>query len=79
MSSARNALALLAVTMPLAARAAAPDKRDTVADGTARDTQTQLTWQASLDDQTRTWSAASTYCAQLSLAGPGWRCPRWSC
>jgi len=43
--------------------------------GTITDNVTGLSWQKQDDATTRTWDAANTYCAGLSLAGTGWRVP----
>ncbi|WP_028580156.1 Lcl C-terminal domain-containing protein [Desulfogranum japonicum] len=43
--------------------------------GTATDLTTGLVWQRIVEDQTRTYSQAMSYCDQLSLAGGGWRLP----
>lgn len=42
---------------------------------TVKDWSTGLIWQRVVDPDKYTWSAASTYCAGLSLAGGGWRLP----
>jgi hypothetical protein len=45
---------------------------------TVRDNISGLVWQASVDTTASgqmTWQAAKTYCAQLTLAGGGWRLP----
>ena len=44
-------------------------------DGTVTDDVTQLVWQQQDDGTTRSWDAASAYCAGLSLAGTSWRLP----
>lgn len=43
--------------------------------GTITDNNTGLIWQKQDDGTGRTWDAANTYCAGLSLAGAGWRLP----
>lgn len=43
--------------------------------GTITDNVTGLLWQKQDDGTTRTWDAANTYCAGLSLEGTGWRVP----
>jgi hypothetical protein len=44
-------------------------------DGTVRDASTGLTWQQAVAPQRLSWQAAKTCCAQLALAGGGWRLP----
>ena len=73
--------ALTVVTLAIGSWAAtaladAPPGRYTFpASGTVYDTRTQLTWQQAVDPGTYNWAAAVTYCAELSLAGSGWRLP----
>ncbi|WP_410808914.1 DUF1566 domain-containing protein [Micromonospora sp. 067-2] len=44
-------------------------------DGTVRDNVTCLVWQRSPAPRTYDWAAATRYCADLTLAGGGWRLP----
>jgi len=55
--------------------ATAPPGRYTIANGTAYDTQTKLTWQQVIPTSLYTWADATTYCSGLSLDGAGWRVP----
>jgi hypothetical protein len=56
--------------------AAAPPTRYTFpANGTVRDTVTELTWQREVPSTSMNWADAKKYCADLSLAGTGWRLP----
>lgn len=61
-------------TVPMAG-AGAPPGRYTVGADTVLDTKTTLTWQRNAPVATYTWPDAGTYCAGLSLSGPGWRLP----
>ncbi|AMV71395.1 hypothetical protein JCM30471_32340 [Desulfuromonas carbonis] len=46
------------------------------ADGTVRDRQSGLVWQAMDDGTPRSWSNAEIYCQELNLGGlQGWRLP----
>lgn len=47
----------------------------TVGSGVVTDDFTHLTWQRSVDANAWGWGAARNYCAQLGLAGGGWRVP----
>jgi hypothetical protein len=53
----------------------APASQYAISAGTVLDTRTGLVWQRSVDSTLRTWDAAQSYCAALSLSGPGWRLP----
>ena len=57
------------------ASGSAPPERYTITSGTVYDTQTKLTWQQVLGTTSYSWADAATYCAGLSLEGPGWRVP----
>jgi hypothetical protein len=52
-----------------------PTPRYQAAADTVLDKQTKLTWQRIVDPTRRNWDAAKAYCAQLPLAGGGWRLP----
>lgn len=47
----------------------------TVAKGTVKDNFTGLTWQRTAAPGRYTWSRAQSHCANLGLAGGGWRVP----
>jgi len=54
----------------------APAGYDTSVTGVVTDTTTGLMWQQTVDLQSYVWSAAKTYCDDLSLAGhDDWRVP----
>jgi hypothetical protein len=65
---------LCAFASPAVANAP-PGRYTFPAAGTVYDTRTNLTWQQADDTNSYTQSAATTYCANLSLAGTGWRLP----
>ncbi len=44
-------------------------------DGTVADSKTWLTWQQKVDDGLYTLEEAKSYCANLDLAGGGWKLP----
>jgi hypothetical protein len=54
---------------------APPGRYAVRADGTVDDRRTQLTWQRVADPVDRTQADAIAHCAQLALAGAGWRLP----
>lgn len=47
----------------------------TIGNGIVTDNFTHLTWQRSVDANAYAWLAAQNYCANLTLAGGGWRVP----
>jgi Protein of unknown function (DUF1566) len=47
----------------------------TIGNGTVTDNFTHLTWQRLVDLNAYAWLAAQNYCANLTLAGGGWRVP----
>ena len=49
--------------------------RYAVANGTAKDNATGLTWQQSVGSNSYTWTQAQSHCTGLALAGGGWRAP----
>ena len=59
------------------AHADAPPLRYSIdaAAGIVKDTRTGLTWQREVGEAKHTWAAAKDYCANLSLAGGGFRIP----
>jgi hypothetical protein len=70
-----NAIRCVRTEVP-PARVLVPPARYTVAAGTVLDVQTNLTWQQTPGPVTTGWAAAKSYCAALSLDGPGaWRLP----
>jgi hypothetical protein len=72
------AIAVVAMALSAAARAAAPTGHYTFpATGTVFDTKTKLTWQRTAPSTLYAWSDAKTYCAGLgaTLGGTGWRLP----
>jgi len=54
---------------------ALPDSNYSWTTDTVTDTVTGLVWQRVLDGSTHTWADAKTYCANLTMAGGGWRLP----
>lgn len=69
-------LVLLALqTGVMSAHADAPPQHYTLGADTVRDNDTKLTWQRGGDAMQYTWVAAAAYCAQLPVAGGGWRLP----
>ena len=75
-------VALTLLFLAGASRANAPAGRYTMASGTVYDTKTKLTWQqTAAPGAGYTWGSAGasgtaqSYCATLSLNGPGWRLP----
>lgn len=60
---------------PFRVEADAPPQHYTVKAGTVYDNSTRLTWQQETNPTKRSWSDATTYCAQLQLEGTGWRLP----
>ena len=73
-----GAIAVVAMALSAAARAAAPAGHYTFpATGTVFDTKTKLTWQRTAPATTYAWADAKTYCAGVgaSLGGTGWRLP----
>jgi hypothetical protein len=53
----------------------APHQYSVSDDGTVADARTGLTWQQGLSDGQLAWTDAKQYCAQLALAGGGFRLP----
>ena len=60
---------------PAATKLPNPSSYDTSTPGIVRDKVTGLTWQQSIDPKKYTWADAGLYCANLGLAGGGWRVP----
>jgi hypothetical protein len=60
---------------PAAAPKSAPHFAVASGAGIVNDAATTLAWQRSAPADTYDFSGASKYCAQLDLAGPGWRLP----
>ena len=54
---------------------APPGHFTTLGDGTVRDNETGLVWQQGVSPSAQGQAASMTYCADLSLAGGGWRLP----
>jgi hypothetical protein len=63
------------VREPSPAPADGPARRYVASGGTVLDAVTGLTWQQAVDATGRTWVEARAYCADLDLAGGGWRLP----
>lgn len=57
------------------ARSSTTDDHYTIGNGIVIDNFTHLTWQRFVDPKAYTWGPAQTYCADLPLAGGGWRVP----
>jgi hypothetical protein len=51
------------------------EERYTVANGTAHDAITKLTWQQEMPTSLFNWNDAGAYCSALQLDGGGWRLP----
>ncbi|HKU37400.1 MAG TPA: DUF1566 domain-containing protein [Polyangiales bacterium] len=71
----RSLTASLLLLLAFAARADAPASRYKVDTDSVTDTRTGLVWERQTSAPSGTLSAASTYCARLTLAGGGWRLP----